>query len=299
MSVIDGGPAGPGVAGSALPGPGQLAPRPAAFSTRFFRSELLLIFGRRRNWVGALILAAVPIIIGLAVKISPPSDGGGSDFLNQITGNGIFVGLAALTLEMPLFLPIAVAAIAGDSVAGEANLGTLRYLLTVPVDRTRLLAVKFAAIAVFTLVSTLLVALVGSVLGLALFGAGPVVTLSGTTLSFGAGVLRLLMICGYITVCLCSLGAIGLFISTLTEQPIGATISIMILALASEIMDAIPQLHVIHRYLPTHYWQTFGDLMRDPVPYDRLLPGILSALAYLLIFGSAAWARFGGRDVTS
>jgi ABC-2 type transport system permease protein len=276
------------------------APRPRRLSTRFFRSELLLIFGRRRNWVGGLILASVPVLIAIAVKVSPPSGGGeGPNFFDQITNNGIFVALAALTLEMPLFLPIAVAAIAGDSVAGEANLGTLRYLLTVPVDRTRMLLVKFAAITVFALSATLLVALVGALLGLALFGGGPVVTLSGTLLPFWSGVARLLLVVVYLAVCLTALGAIGLFVSTLTEQPIAATIAILILALGSEIMDAIQQLSAIHRYLPTHYWLAFGDLLRDPVSLDRLAPGLLSALVYVAVFGAAAWARFGGRDVTS
>ncbi len=269
-------------------------------STRFFRSELMLIFGRRRNWVGGLILASVPILIAVAVKVSPPSGGGeGPNFFDQITNNGVFVALAALTLEMPLFLPIAVAAIAGDAVAGEANLGTLRYLLSVPVDRTRLLVVKFGAIAVFALAATLLVAMVGALLGLALFGGGPVVTLSGTTLPFWSGVGRILLVVVYISVCMTTLGAIGLFVSTLTEQPIAATIAILILALASEIMDAIQQLSAIHRYLPTHYWLAFGDLLRDPISFDRVLPGLLSALIFTAVFGAAAWARFGGRDISS
>jgi ABC-2 type transport system permease protein len=284
------------VAELAPPAAGPMARR---FSTRFFRSELMLIFGRRRNWVGGLILASVPILIAIAVKVSPPSGSGGPNFFDQITNNGIFVALTALTLEMPLFLPIAVAAIAGDAVAGEANLGTLRYLLTVPVDRTRLLLVKFGALAVFALVATLLVALVGALLGLALFGAGPVVTLSGTQLPFWSGVVRVLLVVVYLAVCLTTLGAIGLFVSTLTEQPIGATIAVMLLSFASQIMDAIPQLSAIHRYLPTHYWLSFAELMRDPVQFSRILPGLLSALAYLAIFGSAAWARFASRHVTS
>jgi ABC-2 type transport system permease protein len=272
---------------------------PRRFSARFFASELMLIFGRRRNWVGGLILAAVPVLIAIAVKANPPAGGDASNFLNQITGNGIFVALAALVLEMPLFLPIAVASIAGDSVAGEANLGTLRYLLSVPVDRTRLLLVKFGAIAVFALAATLLVALVGALLGLALFGGGPVLTLSGTLLPFWTGVGRLLLVVVYIAVCMTALGGIGLFVSTLTEQPIAATIATLILALGSEISDAIPQLSAIHRFLPTHYWLAFGDLMRDPISYNGILPGLLSAAVYLAIFGTAAWARFGGRDITS
>jgi ABC-2 type transport system permease protein len=152
---------------------------------------------------------------------------------------------------------------------------------------------------VFALACTLLVATVGALLGLVLFGGGPVVTLSGSTLPFWTGVGRLVLICLYLTACLTGFGAIGLFVSTLTEQPIGATIAVMLLAFASQIMDAIPQLAVIQRYLPTHYWLSFAELMRDPVDAGRLVPGLLSALAYLAIFGSAAWARFSGRDVTS
>ena len=256
----------------ALAAPAEVV-APQRLSTRFFRSELLLIFGRRRNWVGMAVLATVPILIIVAVKLSPPSGDGGPDFINQITQNGIFAALTALTLEMPLFLPVAVAAISADSVAGEANLGTLRYLLAVPVDRTRLLVVKL--------------------------GAGPMVSLSGSQLPFWDGVLRLVLVCLYLTVCLTALGAIGMFVSTLTEQPIGAAVAILVLAVGSQIMDAIPQLSAIHPYLPTHYWLAFGDLLRDPIALDRTVPGLLSALAYVAIFGTAAWARFGGRDVTS
>src|SRR4051812_44507546 len=100
-------------------------------STRFLRSELKLIFGRRRTIAGMGVLAAVPIIIAVAVYYSggPRRGGGDGGFIGQATNNGLFVGLAALTVEMPLFLPLAVAAISGDAVAGEANAGTLRYLL--------------------------------------------------------------------------------------------------------------------------------------------------------------------------
>jgi ABC-2 type transport system permease protein len=273
-------------------------PRQARGAMRFFRSEVWLIFGRRRNWVGLAVLCTVPVLVNIATKISSPSPGDGPTFFSGITDNGLFAALASLGLELPLFLPIAVAAIAGDAVAGEANLGTLRYLLSVPVDRTRLLAVKFAAIMVFTAAATFLVAVVGAVLGLALFGGGRMTTLSGSAVSFGEGLWRTALVCVYVTICLVGLAAIGLFVSTLTEQPIGATIAIMILALGSEIADAIPQLSAIHRYLPTHYWLDFGELLRNPIALDRLLPGVLSALAYVAIFGSAAWARFAGKDIT-
>ena len=86
-------------------------------STRFLRSELRLIAVRRRNQIGLAALAAIPVILAVALKVSTPSDGpsgGGPDFFSQILGNGFFVALAGLGVELTLFLPIAVAMLAGD-----------------------------------------------------------------------------------------------------------------------------------------------------------------------------------------
>src|SRR3954463_9664222 len=163
--------------GSTLAAPLQAAEttgrRDARPSARFLRSELRLIFRRRRNLAGLAVLAAVPVFISIAVNASAPGrDRGGPDFFSSITENGLFVALAAMSIELGLFLPLGVAAISGDAVAGEANIGTLRYLLTVPVQRARLLAVKYAAVVIFTFVATLTVSLTGMVAGLVLFGGG-------------------------------------------------------------------------------------------------------------------------------
>jgi len=266
---------------------------------RFLRSELRLIFGRRRNQAGLGVLAVVPIIMAIAVKVSTPAPGDGPEFLSAITSNGLFVALASLGVELGLFLPLAVAAIAGDSIAGEANIGTLRYLLTIPVGRARLLAIKFAAIVIFSVVATLVVSVVGMVIGVALFGGGDMTLLSGSQVSMGEGILRVLLATLYLALCFASLGAIGLFISTLTEQPIGATIAVVFLNVLSFILDSIPQLSWLHEWLPTHFWLAFGDVFRSPIAWDGMTHGLLLAAAYSVVFWLAAWARFAGKDVTS
>jgi ABC-2 type transport system permease protein len=269
-------------------------------STRFLRSELRLIFLRRRNEAGLLVLVSVPVLIAVAVKVSSPgNDRGGPDFFNSITENGLFVALASLTLELGLFLPLAVAAIAGDSVAGEANMGTLRYLLTVPVHRARLLGVKYAAIVIFALAATLAVAVAGIVMGLLLFGGGPMTLLSGTQIGFGEGLLRVLLATLYLGMCFASLGAVGLFVSTLTEQPIGAMLAVVIFSTASFILDSIPQVGWLHPFLITHHWLAFGDLFRAPIAWGGVEQGLYVAVAYTVVFWLAGWARFAAKDVTS
>ena len=269
-------------------------------SIRFLRSELRIILGRRRNQAGLAVLAVVPVVIGVAVKASTGRQGGGGpDFFAAINGNGLFVAFAALTIELPLFLPLAVAAIAGDSIAGEANLGTLRYLLTVPVGRTRLLAVKYAAITAFSLMATALVTVVGATCGLLLFGRGNVTLLSGSQINLGAGLGRLLLSTAYLAVGLAALGAIGLFVSTLTEQPIGAMIAVVIIDVAMFIADSLPQLDWLHPWLLTHWWTSFGDFLRDPIAWSGPVRGLCTAAGYAVVFWLGAWARLGTKDITS
>jgi ABC-2 type transport system permease protein len=285
--------------GAPVDGPEAPLRRPrAGLSLRFLRSELQIIIGRRRNKAGLAVLAVVPIILAIAVKVSTPS-GGGPDFISAILGNGLFVAIAALGIELPLFLPLAVAVIAGDAVAGEANLGTLRYLLTIPAGRARLLGVKYAAIVIAALVATLTVAVTGTIIGLALFGGGNMTLLSGTQISLGAGLWRLVLIVGYLTVGLAALGAIGLFVSTLTEQPIAAMTTIVLINVMMFILDSISQIAWLHPWLLTHWWLVFADLLRDPIHPDNIVRGLVTAAVYAAVFWLAAWARFSSKDITS
>jgi len=274
-------------------------PPRARVSTRFLRSELKIIFGRRRNIAGLGVLAVVPVILAISVRLSSPNGEGGVDIISGITGNGLFVAFAALALELPLFLPLAVSAISGDSVAGEANLGTLRYLLAVPAGRTRLLLIKYTAIVIFALVATLIVALVGTIMGLALFGGGDMTLLSGTQTSMADGVWRLLVSSFYLAAQFSALGAIGLFVSTLTEQPLGATIAIVLVDVLMFILDSISQLDWLHPWLLTHWWTAFADLLRDPMATESIQRGLITAVVYAGVFWLAAWARLSTKDISS
>ena len=278
------------------------APRPVGAWFRLLRSELRLVMGRRRNQAGLLVLAAVPVLLAVAVKVSSSDGDGprrGSDFLTAATSNGMFVALAALTVEIALFLPLAIAMLSGDAIAGEANTGTLRYLLTVPVSRTRLLSVKYAALVIGSVIGATVVAVTGIVIGGILFGLGPVTLLSGAQVPLADGLWRVVLSVAYVAVGLSALAAIGLFVSTLTEQPIAVMVTVTIISTAMWILDGISQLDWLHPYLLVDYWPAFADLFREPMFLEQIGRGLLVALAYAVVFLSLAWARFGQKDITS
>lgn len=266
---------------------------------RLFWSELMLVLGRRRNQAGLALLAAVPIVLAIAIRVSRPTGSHGPDFIAQISENGFFVALSSLSVMITFFLPLAVAALCGDAISGEANQGTLRYLLTVPVHRTRLLLTKFASLVVAAFVAPFVVALSGLLIGWALFGLKPVRLLSGMEISLVDGLGRLTLMVAYLGVCLTALAAIGLFISTLTEQPIAATLATAGVVMISWILQGVPQLDWLHPWLVVHHWTAGIDLFREPIFTDNLQRGLLLAGGYIVVFLSAAWARFNSKDITS
>lgn len=277
---------------------------------RFLRSELRLVFGRRRNQLLLLVVALFPLLIGIALRVAAPDrqtaaggSGGGPDnagvLFNSLAGNGVFLTFIALTMLLILVLPIVVAVVAGDSVAGEAGQGTLRYLLAVPAGRTRLLSVKYLAIVAYGAAATFIVSVVGLVTGVGLFPVGPVTLLSGDTVPLADGLLRILYVTLYISFAMAAVGAIGLAISTFTEHAIGAIAAVMILTVGSEVADQVPQFAAVGPYLPTHWWTMFDSLLRSPVDTTTLWHGLASFAAYTVIFCAIAWARFTSTDVTS
>jgi len=288
------------------PGSGASPATPTAVRTwaRLFRSELRLVFRRRRNLLLLVVTALFPVVIGIALRLAAPhpqggGNGPGAAFFNQLAGNGVFLTFIALSSLLILVLPVVLAVVAGDSVAGEAGYGTLRYLLAVPAGRTRLLAVKFAAIVTFGLCATFVVSAVALVVGATLFPIGPVTLLSGNTVSLADGLFRLLLVTLYVAAAMAALGAVGLAISTLTEHAIGAIAAIAILVVTSEVVDSVPQLAAVGPYLPTHWWLSFDSLLRTPIDTSTLFKGLLSSAVYTVLFCSFAWARFTTADVTS
>jgi ABC-2 type transport system permease protein len=272
-----------------------------SFAGSLMQSELSVLFRRRRTWAMLVTISMIPIFLAIAVKLSgstlPPGEG--PPFLDRVSQNGMFVGFTAMILAIPLFLPLTIGVVAGDTIAGEANTGTLRYLLVAPVSRARLLLIKFFGASAFALAATFTLMITGIIIGAILFPIGPVTLLSGDVISIPAALLRILLVALYVTISLMGLTAIGLFISTLTVIPVGAMAATVVVSTVTQILGTLPQLSVIHPYLISYYWLGFADLLRNPMSLASFASNTLLQLAYVAIFGSLAYGRFTTKDVLS
>ncbi len=270
---------------------------------RLVASELVLIASRRRTQALLVVLALVPVLIGAAVRWSGRAgggdDGGGPPLLSAVTDNGLFLALTALAVSLPVFLPLAVAVVAGESVASEASSGTLRQLLVVPAGRTRVLAVKVVGALAFALAASALVAVVGVVVGLVLFPVGPVVLLSGTPVGYADGLGRLLLVVLFVTGALATVVCLGVLASTLTEVPVAAMAATAVAVVLVQVLGAVPQLAPLHPWLFTSWWTAYADLLRAPLALDGVVRALGVQAGWCAVLLSAAWARLSGTDVTS
>ena len=263
--------------------------------------ELVKLVLRPRTWVSIALLAGLPSLVAvfLAVTEVAPRPGTGPAFLSAVLSNGALFPAAALAIVLPLFLPVAVAVVAGEAVAGEAQAGTLRYLLVRPVGRTRLLVAKLVSVVVYTLLAVVVVAGVAYAVGTNLFGSAPLTSVSGSGLSAQVSTERTVLAVLYVGWSMLGVAAVALFLSTVTDSPLAAALGAIALLVTSGVLVGLDAAASVQPYLPTRYWLAFVDLFRDPVLYRDVLRGTALQAVYIAVFLGAAWANLMTKDITS
>jgi ABC-2 type transport system permease protein len=269
--------------------------------------ELVKLLRRPRTWISIGLLCLLPTIVAvfLAVTDLAPRPGEGPAFLSAVLANGALFPAAALGIVLPLFLPVAVAVVAGDSVAGEASTGTLRYLLVRPVSRTRLLVAKLASVMVFLLIAVIAVAATAYVVGTRLFVPAPgtpatVVTgLSGGTLTKEQLAVRTVLVILYIAWSMLGVASVALFLSTVTDSGLGAALGALAVLVISQVLVTLDAASSVRTYLPTRYWLAWIDFFRDPILWRDIERGLVVQGVYVVVLLTMAWANFMTRDVTA
>lgn len=264
---------------------------------RLLRSELTVVFRKPRTWIALVLLALVPVVIAIGVEIAKgPRGGGGGPLLGNLVGNGLVLPVVALTVTLAVLLPLVGAMWSADALAGESSHGTLRGLLLAPVGRVRTLVVKTFGVAVAVLAASVLIAVVGMITGLVLIGSHGMITLDGTTLSFGAALLRVAIAAGWVAVQVWAVCAVALAVSACTDHPMVVMAATLAGAIVFGVLGTIPSLDWLQPYLLTTGWGSVTDVLRDPMPTDGLLHGMALAGCYALIGWSLALARVSTKD---
>jgi len=280
--------------------------------------ELVKLARRPRSWVSIALLCGLPVLVAVFVAVThlAPPPGQGPVLLSAVLSNGSLYPAAALAIVLPIFLPVAVAVVAGDTIAGEAGSGMLRYLLARPVGRTRLLVAKLISVIVYTLTAVVAVAGTSYVTGRLLFGTqpvavtsggvagpglagGPATSLSGTTLTPADILVRTAGAIAFIAVSMLGVAAIALFLSTITDSSLGAALGALAALVTSQVLVTLNAAGSVSPYLPTRYWLAWVDFFREPVLWRNIDRGFAVQGVYVVVLLGAAWANFATKDITS
>jgi ABC-2 type transport system permease protein len=264
---------------------------------RLLRSELRWVLRRPRTQVALGLLALVPVLIGIGIVVTSSPAGG---LLTQVAGNGLVLPVAALSISLPLLLPLAVTMAAADALAGESAHGTLRGLLLAPVSRTRLVLVKAVGVLAVAVAAVAAVAVLGIITGLVLLGPSGnthgLLTLSGTEVGPGSALVRVSLAAAWTVGQLTAVGAVALAVSSATEHPLVVLASVLGGLIVFGVLSAIPALDWLQPVLLTTGAFAITDVLRDPLPLDGLASSSVRAGCYLLIGLGLTLARTATRE---
>jgi ABC-2 type transport system permease protein len=282
--------------------------------------ELFKIFKRPRTYIAFIAIAAIVVLIQLAMYLDGKTYVG---FMLQsierfnVEGkmlNGYFVCYFILQTLL-IHVPLLIALVGGDMIAGEANMGTLRLLISKPISRSTLLISKFLAASVYTLLLLIWMAFLSLLVSLLIFGSGDLVVFqSQMIIQIPASDVfwRYLAAFGFAAIAMTTVASLSFFLSLFAENSIGpivAAMSIVIVCTILTTMD-LPLFLSMKPYLFTSHmlgWKGFFDIKasnNSAVPGSiQNLPAILRSalilIGHIIFFVTATVVVFNKKDVLS
>jgi ABC-2 type transport system permease protein len=264
--------------------------------------ELRRQFKRRRT-LGVLIgMVLLPLVLIGALQLGGSDDAQQNSRINLVdvaTSSALNFTLFVLFATTGFFLVVVFALFFGDTVASEAQWGSLRYTLATPVPRMRLLRQKWYAALVLAVGALLTLTVVALVAGGIAFGFDAIRTPVGITIAQGDGLVRLAGMLGYLSIHLLVVGALAFWLSTMTDAPLAAVGGAVFTTIVFAVLEQVDQLGSIRDWFPTAFNFAWTDLLQTPVDSGDLFRGVVQSLVYIAVFTLLGFRHFARRDVTS
>jgi ABC-2 type transport system permease protein len=276
------------------------------------RIELAKQARRPRTLVTFAALAAFSIVLTVVLAAGQAASlerVGDVPLLIAPDHSGLSVPVIALSSTMKFFLPLAVAIFAGESVAGEAGWGSLRYALMRPVSRSRYLVSKLVVALLFSVIAVVLVPLSALVVGVVAFGWHPFTAIDGSsssalhatvvTLGAGTSLARLAVSTAYVAAGMTSIFAFSFLLSTVTTHPFAAVAGGVGLTIVSRVLNAdyLPGVAVLNPYMPNNDVDLWQHFFQQPIQTAGMAHFLLLQLGYVAISLGLAWWWFSRKDI--
>jgi ABC-2 type transport system permease protein len=276
---------------------------------RLTRIELYKVFTRRRSYIAFIAIAIIVVITKLAALYE------GQEMLDYLTRNlkqsflfqgnlvnGYMVSYIVLNF-LWVHVPFLIVIVTGDLLAGEANAGTFRVLLTRPVSRLGLVTAKYITAIVYALVIVIFLAVFSVALGLLIFGKGDLmVFLGGLSIFPESDVLwRFTVAYAFGFLSMATIAAMSLLFSSMSNNSLGPILTTMAIIITFTMVSTLDLevFRIIKPFLLTSHLDTWQLFFYFDIDTEEILKSAAILLFHILIFYVATGFYFSKKDILS
>jgi ABC-2 type transport system permease protein len=261
--------------------------------------ELRKLRAQKRTYLGLGMAALVPLIFITALLLNGGNGGGDGEipFERYVRETGLAIPLVGLFFGSIWLFPLITALVAGDIVATEDNHGTLKTILTRSVDRWQVFVAKTLAALTYAFTALVLYVLVGLIVGGLIWGFDPLVSLSGTRIPVGRGLLLLAATTVAYFIPVIAIASVALLLSTVTRNSAAAVVGTLMFSLILQLLGVISALDFLQPYLLSTQFNAWQGLLRDPIDWAPIVRSAWVCALYGLPALFAGYLVFLRRDV--
>lgn len=265
--------------------------------------EFMKILFQKRTYFGWVGLFLVPFIITVALRLSdggPPSpDQGGPQFFDLVTSNGLLVTVASLLALVTFLLPLLAAMSGSQTIAGEAENGTLRTLLMQPVKRGAVLMAKWFVANVYIAIGLILLAVGSLIAGGVIYGLDPLTLLTGQRVSMGESLWLIFLAYVFVLLGMATVVSLSIAFSTLTNSSLTAVGAALVLVIIMLVLGSLNVFDFLRPYLFTSHFDAWINLFQDPIPWDPIRDALINFAVWIVGMTAIAWLVFRRKDILS
>ncbi len=269
--------------------------------------ELYKIFKQKRSYIGFAALVVIIFLSHIAMIWEGremhdfiTSNLSEAFFMQGNLVNGYLISYLVLNF-LWVHVPLLIVLVTADLISGEAQAGTFRIILTRPVSRAKLITAKFIAAMFYTFIFMVIFGVLSLGVGLWVFGKGDLLVIFGSVNVFSESDIlwRFVLAFGYGFISMCTVAALSLLLSSLSNNSLGPILSTMAIIIVFTFISTLNLgiFSAVKPFLLTTYLDTWQSLFSYDVKLRDIFIDAFILCIHILIFYGLTIFIFRKKDI--
>lgn len=272
------------------------------------KNELIKIARRPRSYIGFAVITFVCVLLQFAFYQD------GKEILSFVTqqlessfaiegkvlnGNLVcFILLQTLIVQMPLL----IALVTGDIMSGETASGTIRFLLTRPASRSKIVLAKWVASVTYTLALLLWLGIIALFVSRMIFGASDMIALTSDSVTIITADdvnwrYAYAFLIAFLSLTL--IASLSNMLSCIMDNSITPIVTAMAIIIIFTIIGTFeaPIFDTIRPYLFTTHMISWRSMFEEPLPKADIFKSCMLLVVHIFAFLGISLVYFKRKDI--